>query len=387
MYSEKAKKVLISVFSKERLLEFANELIKLNVEIIATEGTARELIKHNIPITNVSEFVGMPELLGGRVKTLHPKIHAEILKGEIDIVVVNLIPFESIEKMDVGGVAVLKSAIKNYEKVVVIVNPQRYKEIISEIKERGDLSYITRLRLAVEAAENIADYEARIYKSLKEKLEKENLSSALESLTPDPAASSVGRFCEAKSDSSIGRCAESTSERPSGTRPTSVNRQISEILYKTLKEDLSYREIKELLGEDADDVLLIANQKRLLLSSRNLYWESSLTTASEEYKMPNVIRYAVEKACETGNWEPEYAISAYFKLIKEAFWRKMPKLFGRIKEETENEKISAAQINEIATEFDMNVGVLIAEMKGAGLISPCVIPGKREIFYEVNPSL
>ena len=164
-------KAVISVFNKDKVVEFAKALDELRVEIIATEGTARPILKSGIPVTKVSAFTGVQELLGGKIKTLHPRIHAGIATAEIGIVAVNLIPMDLATKnalngMDIGGVAMLRSGIKNFENVAVIVNPARYDAIIKEL-EKGELSHDTKLRLAREASGYILDYETKIGEILK----------------------------------------------------------------------------------------------------------------------------------------------------------------------------------------------------------------------------
>jgi len=170
-------KALISVFNKDNVVEFARALNELGVEIIATEGTARPILKTEMPVTEVSTFTGVQELLGGKIKTLHPRIHAGIATAEIGIVAVNLIPLDSdlglglaaknaLNGMDIGGVAMLRSGIKNFEHVAVIVNPVRYDAIIKEL-EKGEISYDTKLRLAREASGYILDYETKIGEILK----------------------------------------------------------------------------------------------------------------------------------------------------------------------------------------------------------------------------
>lgn len=148
----KIKRALISVSDKTGILDFARELNKLGVEILSTGGTAKLLRDNNIPVKEVSEYTGFPEMLGGRIKTLHPKIHAGLLAlrdnsehmetlkeyniGLIDMVVVDLYPFEKttqkpgvkfeeiIENIDIGGPAMLRSAAKNHKYVTVICNPK-----------------------------------------------------------------------------------------------------------------------------------------------------------------------------------------------------------------------------------------------------------------------
>jgi len=170
-------KALISVFNKDKVVEFAKALNELGIEIIATEGTARPILESGIPVTKVSAFTGVPELLGGKIKTLHPRIHAGIATAEIGIVAVNLIPLDldlglglatknALNGMDIGGVAMLRSGIKNFENVAVIVNPARYDAIIKEL-EKGELSHDMKLRLAREASRYILDYETKIGEILK----------------------------------------------------------------------------------------------------------------------------------------------------------------------------------------------------------------------------
>ena len=160
-------KALISVFNKDIVVEFARALNELGLEIIATEGTARLILDNGIPVTKVSAFTGVQELLGGKLKTLHPTIHAAIATGAIEIVVVNLIPLDSssgntLDNMDLGGVAMLRSGIKNFEQVSVIVNPARYKGIIDEIRVKGEITRDTKLSLAKEASKYIVAYESKI---------------------------------------------------------------------------------------------------------------------------------------------------------------------------------------------------------------------------------
>ena len=170
-------KALISVFNKDKVVEFAKALNELGIEIITTEGTARPILESGIPVAKVSAFTGVQELLGGKIKTLHPRIHAGIATAEIGIVAVNLIPLDldlglglatknALNGMDIGGVAMLRSGIKNFENVAVIVNPTRYDEIIKEL-EKDELSHDTKLRLAREASGYILDYETKIGEILK----------------------------------------------------------------------------------------------------------------------------------------------------------------------------------------------------------------------------
>ncbi len=119
-------------------------------------------------MTAVSELTGFGEMLGGGIKTLHPAVHAAIATSSITIVVVNLIPLTTIESMDIGGVALLKSAMKNVRNVAAVTDPAQYDDVIREISENGDVSYETRLKLAIAAADYIVDYESRAGRVLRE---------------------------------------------------------------------------------------------------------------------------------------------------------------------------------------------------------------------------
>jgi phosphoribosylaminoimidazolecarboxamide formyltransferase/IMP cyclohydrolase len=188
------KRALISVSDKSGIVDFAIRLYEMGIQIVATGGTA-ELLKDLIPVITVSSITKFPEMLDGRVKTLHPNIHAAILAkrtpehmkqleeykiAPIDLVVVNLYPFKktieesddlerALENIDIGGVALIRSAAKNYQDVVVVVNPSRYAEIIEELEEGGDLSKTTRERLAVEAFLHTSEYDDTISSFLQKK--------------------------------------------------------------------------------------------------------------------------------------------------------------------------------------------------------------------------
>lgn len=185
------KRVLISVYDKTGILEFAKALDELEIEIISTGGTSKLLRQAGIRVTNISDITGYPEMLDGRVKTLHPAVHGGILaqRGKkehavqleehkiepIDMVVVNLYPFEetismpettleeAIEQIDIGGVALIRSAAKNFNDVSVVVNPAKYELIVKELPE---LTKETRLRLAVEAFKYTSQYDSIIHNYL-----------------------------------------------------------------------------------------------------------------------------------------------------------------------------------------------------------------------------
>jgi len=188
------KRALISVYDKTGIISFAKELSKLCFEIISTGGTSETLKEGGIRfVKHVSEVTEFPEILEGRVKTEHPKLMGGILalrdKKEhvkdlerhgielIDMVVCNLYPFAKVteqgadlktalENIDIGGPNMIRAAAKNFENVVVIVNPRRYSQVLSEYKKNGDVSAKTRNVLAVEAFKETARYDAAIYRFL-----------------------------------------------------------------------------------------------------------------------------------------------------------------------------------------------------------------------------
>ena len=182
-------RALISVSDKTGVVEFARELTELGIDILSTGGTARLLDENNISVKEVSDFTGFPEIMDGRVKTLHPKIHGGILGRRdqdqdvmqqhgiepIDLVVINLYPFaatianpncsleDAIENIDIGGPAMLRSAAKNYAFVAVAVDPSDYAKISSMLKENdGSLDQETRFDLAVKTFEHTAQYDGMI---------------------------------------------------------------------------------------------------------------------------------------------------------------------------------------------------------------------------------
>jgi len=183
------KRALLSVFDKRGITELARFLADRGVEIISTGGTASILDEANIPFCPISEYTLYPELMNGRVKTLHPKIHGGILARRdkehhlkeaaehgielIDLVCVNLYPFESvvrkgctldeaIENIDIGGPTLIRAAAKNFEAVVVLTDPADYEPVMKEIEHTGKVSLETRKRLAVKAFRHTANYDAKI---------------------------------------------------------------------------------------------------------------------------------------------------------------------------------------------------------------------------------
>lgn len=174
------KRAIISVYNKEGIVDLAKAFVENNIEILATSKTAEMLKQAGIPIVDVAQFTGAEEILGGRVKTLHPKIAGGILSYRkdkdiepIDIVVCNLYPFEEslkknltleqmVEMVDIGGVTLLRAGAKNYEHVAVIPDIKFYPTIINELKEKREISSETRQTLALKAFEIVAHYDSVI---------------------------------------------------------------------------------------------------------------------------------------------------------------------------------------------------------------------------------
>lgn len=183
------KRALISVSNKDGVVEFARGLEQLGYDIISTGGTFKTLQEAGIKVRQVADVTGFPEILDGRVKTLHPKIHGGILARRIpehlqqitanaiepiDIVAVNLYPFretiakqdvslaEAIENIDIGGPAMVRSAAKNYQDVVIIVKPEFYPPVLQELQSSGQVSESTRFQLAREAFSHTGAYDAMI---------------------------------------------------------------------------------------------------------------------------------------------------------------------------------------------------------------------------------
>jgi len=190
-------RALISVTDKSGIVEFGQFLAGHQVEILSTGGTAKILREGGVPVTEVSDFTGFPEMLDGRVKTLHPKVHAGILArrdlashleqmqqqnlGFIDLVVVNLYQFEqaiakpgctledAIENIDIGGPTLLRAAAKNYQAVTVVVDPADYATVIHEMKlNQGATNLGTRFALARNVFKLTHAYDGAIYDYLKE---------------------------------------------------------------------------------------------------------------------------------------------------------------------------------------------------------------------------
>jgi phosphoribosylaminoimidazolecarboxamide formyltransferase/IMP cyclohydrolase len=195
------KRVLISLSDKSGAVEFAKELAKFQVEFLSTGGTAKILRDAGVNVTDVSDYTGFPEMMNGRVKTLHPKIHGGLLGlrdnkehvdtmnrhniQPIDMVVVNLYPFketiskpdctfeDAIENIDIGGPAMLRSAAKNFQSVTVIVDPKDYEVVLSEMKKNnGEVSHKTNLNLAYKVFKTTSDYDRMVSDYLHSKIDK-----------------------------------------------------------------------------------------------------------------------------------------------------------------------------------------------------------------------
>src|SRR5437762_3262209 len=185
------RRALISVSDKTGIVDFARELRRVDVEIISTGGTAKVLRDAGVEVRDVAEVTGFPEMMDGRVKTLHPRVHGALLAlrdnaehnaamdehgiEPIDLVVVNLYPFErtitqpdvtldeAIEQIDIGGPSMIRSAAKNFRDVAVVVNPEWYEDIIAEIRANdASLSLATRQRLALGAFITTSSYDRAI---------------------------------------------------------------------------------------------------------------------------------------------------------------------------------------------------------------------------------
>ena len=196
------KRALISVFNKTGIVDFARQLSDLGVEILSTGGTAHALQKADIPVRDVSQYTGSPSMLGGRVKTLHPKIHGALLAVRessqqmeevrkhnlelIDMVVINLYPFlevtqkegvslnTAIENIDIGGPSMLRSAAKNFSYVAAVSGPEQYPQIIKELEENDCLlSKNTCLDLAVRVFQEVSAYNAFIAQYLANQMNQE----------------------------------------------------------------------------------------------------------------------------------------------------------------------------------------------------------------------
>jgi len=190
-------KVILSVHDKTGIIEFAQTLASLGWTLLASGGTAKLLREKGISVTEVADYTKSPEILGGRVKTLHPAIHGGLLARPtdadhqqllnlgwdyIDLVAVNLYPFEetiakpnvtyadAIENIDIGGVTLIRAAAKNHERVTLICDPSDYNSVLEEIRS-GGISEGTRRKLAVKGFASTAHYDTAIHAYLKKQAE------------------------------------------------------------------------------------------------------------------------------------------------------------------------------------------------------------------------
>jgi len=202
----KMRRALISVSDKTGVAEFARGLAELGWEVLSTGGTASLLKEQGVPVTPVSEVTGFPEILEGRVKTLHPAIHGGILArrvpehleelkrqgiGLIDMVVVNLYPFfqtisrpgvtleEAVENIDIGGPAMVRAAAKNFEYVAVVVNPSRYRQILEVLRQQGEVPRALRMELAQEAFLHTSEYDFQVQGYLARQLGQEQKAEGM----------------------------------------------------------------------------------------------------------------------------------------------------------------------------------------------------------------
>ena len=189
MSTTQVRRALLAVYDKTGVVAFARALRELEVQLVSSGGTAATLREAGIEVTEVADLTGFPEMLGGRVKTLHPAIHGGLLADQrdpdhlaqiaaqgiepFDLLVSNLYPFretvaagasleDSIEKIDIGGPAMVRAGAKNFESVGVIVNPERYETILDELQLEGGLTRATRFGLAAEAFAHTAAYDAAV---------------------------------------------------------------------------------------------------------------------------------------------------------------------------------------------------------------------------------
>jgi phosphoribosylaminoimidazolecarboxamide formyltransferase/IMP cyclohydrolase len=194
MQSVRIERALISVSDKNGIVDFARSLAGRGIEILSTGGTSKILHEGRVPVISIDSFTGHPEIMDGRVKTLHPKVHGGILalRGNqlhqeqmkennikpIDLVVVNLYPFqqtvarndvtveEAVENIDIGGPAMVRSAAKNHAWVAIIVDPADYDSVGAELSAENTISFETRKILAVKAFRHTADYDMAISRYL-----------------------------------------------------------------------------------------------------------------------------------------------------------------------------------------------------------------------------
>jgi phosphoribosylaminoimidazolecarboxamide formyltransferase/IMP cyclohydrolase len=203
--TKKIERALVSVSDKTGVVDFAKSLTRMGIEIISTGGTSKLLKENSVTVTEIAEYTGFPEILDGRVKTLHPKIHAGLLYRRecsedeetirnlgvkpIDMVVVNLYPFEkatsqsndvrnAIENLDIGGPTMIRSAAKNYHSVVIVTDPSDYSKLMEELVQLGGVvSEATRFQLMLKAFERTASYDIAIHSFFQERAKEQGLQN------------------------------------------------------------------------------------------------------------------------------------------------------------------------------------------------------------------
>lgn len=196
MSDVKITRALVSVSDKSGVVDFVKKLVANGVEVLSTGGTAKLLKENGVEVTSVDSYTGHPEIMNGRVKTLHPKVHGGILAmrdnpshvkdmedngiKQIDLVAVNLYPFretiakpdvtieDAVENIDIGGPTMIRSTAKNHKYTAVVVDPSDYDKIADEISEKGGVSEGTRKKLALKAFTHTAEYDTAISKYLGE---------------------------------------------------------------------------------------------------------------------------------------------------------------------------------------------------------------------------
>lgn len=207
----KIRRAIVSVSDKAGVVPFAKGLAQMGVEILSTGGTAKTLREQGVSVMDISDYTGFPEMLDGRVKTLHPKVHGGLLgqrsKPEhvnkmkehgilpIDLVAVNLYPFEAtvakegctleeaVENIDIGGPTMIRAAAKNYPDVTVVVDPEDYTPVLSELKEKGAISVETNFRLAKKVFQHTARYDGAISNYLGQIEQKKKVNEFPETFT------------------------------------------------------------------------------------------------------------------------------------------------------------------------------------------------------------
>lgn len=257
--SNKITRALVSVSDKTGIIEFCQQLNELDVEIISTGGTAKLLQENNIPVIEISDYTGFPEMMDGRVKTLHPKVHGGILGrrdidqavmqdndiNPIDLVVVNLYPFQqtvanpdcdlatAIENIDIGGPTMIRAAAKNHKDVTIIVDPNDYQQTIDAIKATGGVDDAKRFNFAVKTFEHTAQYDGAIANYLGSIQENGEKAAFSRTINLQFKQKQVMRYGENPHQQAAFFTEEST---PSGTISSAVQHQGKELSYNNIAD-------------------------------------------------------------------------------------------------------------------------------------------------------